>query len=157
MSSPRIGTTVRLPRQRGRRSSQPFIVVVDERPSLTRQALTGLGSVAWTHRGALAPIPVALLALGLTWLLHTVAWWSGLLLAPVAVAPLVWLWIVQRSHPAAGSALAWRIALAVASTLAAGWVAAAATFGPLAGPLELLWLLALIGTQTAWPIVRRTR
>lgn len=156
MSSPRIGTTVRLPRQRGRRG-EPFIVVVPERPSLTRQALTGLGSVAWTHRGALAPIPVALLAFGSTGLLHTVAWWSGLLLAPVAVAPLVWLWIVQRSHPAAGSALAWRIALSVTSMLAAGWMAAAATFGPLAGPLELLWLLALIGTQTAWPIVRRTR
>jgi hypothetical protein len=30
-------------------------------------------------------------------------------------------------------------------------------FGPLAGSLELWWLLALICTQTAWLIVRRTR
>lgn len=156
MASPRIGTTVRVPRSRGRRGD-PFVVVVPERPSLTRQALTGLALIAWDHRRAFAPIPLALLALGLSALVHSVAWWSGLVLAPVAAAPLVWLWIVQHRHPEGGSALAWRIALSVTSTLAVGWAAAASLFGPFAGPLELLWLLALIGTQTAWPIVRRTR
>jgi hypothetical protein len=156
MSTPRAGTTVRIPRQRGRRG-EPFVVVVPERPSLTRQALMGLALIVWDHRRAFAPIPLALLALGLAALLHAVAWWSGLVLAAAAVAPLVWLGIAQRSHPARGSALAWRIALSATSTLAAGWMAAAAMVGPLAGPLELLWLLALIGTQTAWPIVRRTR
>ena len=145
--------TIRIPK--GRRS-EPVIVVVPERPSLTRQALMGLALIVWDHRRALAPTSLALLAVGVTTLLHLVAWWSGLVLAPAALAPLVWLAIVQRQRPAKGSSLAWRIALSVASTLAAGWMAAGAIFGPLTGPLELLWLLALIGTQTTWLIVRRT-
>lgn len=156
MTTPRAGT-VRIPRQRGRRSRQPFVVVVPERPSLTRE-LSGIAAgMLWNSRRALAPTGLALLALALTALLHALAWWSGLVLAPAAVAPLVWLAIVQRSHPARGSALVWRIALSVSSSVAAGWAAAASVFGPLAGSLELWWLLALICTQTAWLIVRRTR
>jgi hypothetical protein len=46
--------TVRIPHQRGRRS-QPFLIVVPDRPSLTREALGFLGRLLWTFRAALAP------------------------------------------------------------------------------------------------------
>ncbi len=147
--------TIRVPGQRGRRGEQ-VVIVVPERHSLTRQLLSGIALMAWDHRRALAPTSLALAAFGVTTLLHLVAWWSGVILAPAALAPLVWLAIVQRQRPAKGSSLAWRIALSVAATLAAAWMAAGAIFGPLTGPLELLWLLALIGTQTTWLVVRRT-
>ncbi|MFH0520398.1 hypothetical protein ACHBTE_24875 [Streptomyces sp. M41] len=147
--------TVQLPRQRGRRS-QPFVVVVPERPSLTREALSFVGRGLWMARHALAPTGLALLALVITGLLHVIAWWSALVLAPAAVAPAVWFAVVQRSRPAQGSTLAWRIALAVFATLAFAWAALAAGFGPWAGPLSLVWLLTLIVAQTTWLIVRRT-
>ncbi|MEG8277108.1 hypothetical protein [Streptomyces sp. AHA2] len=148
--------TVRIPRQRGRRGAQPFLVVVPEHPSLTREALGFVGRGLWSVRHALAPTGIAVLALAVTALLHVIAWWSGLLLAPLAAAPAVWLWIVQRRRPARSSTLVWRIALTVLATFASAWAALAAGFGPLAGPLALLWLLTLIAAQTAWLIVRRT-
>lgn len=147
--------TVRIPGQRGRRGEQ-VVIVVPERHSLTRQLLGGLALMAWDHRRTLAPIPLAVLALGVAWILHTVAWWSGVVLAPAAIAPLVWIAIMQRRRSASGATLAWRIGLSIASTVASGWLAAAAIFGPFFGPLELLWLLILIAAQTVWPIVRRT-
>lgn len=144
-------------RGRTRRTRQPYVVVMPEhRRSLTGRAAGAVVLLAWDHRRALAPTGLALLAFLLTAVLHTLAWWCGLVLTPAALAPLVWLAIVQRSHPEVGSALAWRIALSIVSTLAGGWVALATTVGPLAGPLEIWWLLALIGSQTAWLIVRRT-
>ncbi|MDQ1039668.1 hypothetical protein QFZ75_006084 [Streptomyces sp. V3I8] len=153
MASPK---TVRIPRQRGR-GRQPYIVVVPEhRHSLTGRAASALALLVWDHRRALAPTGLALLAFGLTTVLHTLAWWAALVLAPAALAPLVWFAIVQRRHPADASALAWRITLAAVSALAGGWVALAVAAGPLAGPLEVWWLLLLLGTQTAWFIVRRT-
>lgn len=150
------GTTVRIPRQRGRRSGQPFVVVVPDRPSLTRVALGLAGQALWNGRRALAPTGFALLAFAVTALLHALAWWSGLVLAPAAVAPVVWLLIAHRRAPVTGSALAWRIGLGALASIAAGWVAAAVVFGPLAGPLEILWLLTVIAAQSAWLIVRRT-
>ncbi|BCK69794.1 hypothetical protein Srufu_037470 [Streptomyces libani subsp. rufus] len=149
-------TTVRLPRQRGRRAADPFVIVVPERPSLTRQAMTGLALILWNHRRALAPTGAALLAFLLTALLHALAWWSGLVLAPLAVAPVLWLGFVHFRRPAQGSSALWRIALALLATVAFAWVALAAWFGPLAGPLELVWLLTWIVAQAAWLIVRRT-
>ncbi len=148
--------TVRIPRQRGRRSAQPFVVVVPEHPSLTREALGFMGRVLWSSRSALAPIGFALLAFGLTALLHVIAWWAGLLLAPLAVAPALWLAMVQRRRPAHDSTLAWRIGLAVFAALAGAWVTSAVIFGPLADALPVIWLLGLIAAQTAWLIVRRT-
>ncbi len=147
--------TVRLPRQRGRRS-EPFVIVVPERPSLTRELFGLLGGCLWRFRRSLAPTALGVLALGVAAVLHAMAWWSGLVLTPAAVAPLVWLAIVQRRHPVSGSALVWRIALSIASTLAAALMAATAAFGPLAEPLPLLWLLGLIGAQTSWFFVRRS-
>lgn len=145
--------TVHIPRSRGRRS-QPFVVVVPEHPSLTREALGFLGHLLWRFRGALAPTGLALLAWPLTALLHALAWWSGFLLAPVAAAPLLWLAVMQRRHPSRASVLAWRSGLTVLATVALAWVALAAEFGPLAGPLPLIWLLAWLTAQTAWLVVR---
>lgn len=149
-------TTVRIPRQRGRRRTEPFVVVVPERPSLTREVLGFLGRLLWRFRHALAPTGFALLALVVAALLHLMAWWSGLILAPAAAVPLVWLLVMQRRRPAAGTVLAWRIALAALISSALAWLATAAAAGPLAGALELWWLLTLILAQSAWLIVRRT-
>ncbi|GAA0922218.1 hypothetical protein [Streptomyces thermoalcalitolerans] len=148
--------TVHIPRRRGRRSAQPFVIVVPERPSLAREALSVLGGLLWRFRGALAPTGLALLAVPVTAVLHAIAWWSGLLLAPAAGAPLVWLAVIQRRRPARAAVLAWRAGLAALAGVACAWVALAAGFGPLAGPLELLWLLTWLTAQTAWLIVRRT-
>ncbi|OMI37887.1 hypothetical protein [Streptomyces sparsogenes] len=147
--------TIQIPRQRWRRGAQPVMVVVPEQPSLTREALGFLGSALWKRRRSLAPTGIAVLAFTGTALLHAVAWWSGLLLAPLAAGPGLWLGIVQRRHPARSTAFAWRVALAVLATFALVWAALAAGFGPLAGSLELVWLLTWITAQTAWLIVRR--
>ncbi|MYX39585.1 hypothetical protein GTW59_00460 [Streptomyces sp. SID89] len=148
--------TVHIPRQRGRRGAQPFVVVVPERPSLTLEALSAVGRVLWRFRGALAPTTLAALAWPLTAILHAIAWWSGLLLAPLAVLPLLWLLVMQRRRPAHAAVLAWRAGLAALAAVAGAWVALAAGFGPLAGPLALFWLLTWLTAQTAWLIVRRT-
>ncbi|MGW7272286.1 hypothetical protein ACWGH5_17365 [Streptomyces sp. NPDC054864] len=150
-------TTVRIPRQRRGRSAQPFVIVVPERPSLTSRLAGIVGDLLWDHRRALAPLGIALSAFPVTALLHALVWWSGLLLAPLAAGPLAWLLITQRRRPAADrGVLGWRIGLTLLATAATAWVALAAAFGPLAGPLELLWLFTLIAAQTAWLIVRRT-
>ncbi|MFJ2651155.1 hypothetical protein ACIO1C_31095 [Streptomyces sp. NPDC087420] len=149
-------TTVRIPRQRGQRGSQPFVVVVPERPSLTREVLSAAGRLLWRFRRPLIPTALALLALPVTGVLHMIAWWSGLLLAPVAIVPAVWLCLTQRRRPASGAVLAWRISLTTLATLSLAWAALASGFGPLAGPLELGWLLLLLTTQTVWLIVRRS-
>ncbi|MFE7278077.1 hypothetical protein [Streptomyces sp. NPDC057623] len=148
--------TVRIPRQRGRRSD-PFVIVVPERPSLTREALGFLGRALWRFRSALAPTGLSALAFLVAALLHVIAWWSGLVIAPMAAVPLVWLLVMQRRRPASGSTLGWRIGLAVLATLSAVWLALAAGFGPHTGPLVLLWLLILIAAQTTWFIVRPSR
>ncbi|MDN3024844.1 hypothetical protein [Streptomyces sp. S.PB5] len=151
-------TTVQIPRSRGRRrGAQPFVVVVPEQPSLTREAIGVVGGALWKGRHALAPTGIAILAFAVTALLHALSPWSALMFAPLAVGPGLWLGIVQRGHPGHGSTLAWRIGLAVFATLAFAWAALAAGFGPLAGSLPLVWLLVLIAAQTGWLIVRRTR
>ncbi|GGU20680.1 hypothetical protein [Streptomyces daghestanicus] len=149
-------TTVRIPRQRGRRRSDPFVVVVPERPSLAREVLGFLGGLLWRSRRALAPTGLAVLLPVVAGLLHLMAWWSGLVLAPAAAGPLVWLLIVQRRRPAGGAVLAWRAGVAALAASALAWLATAAGCGPLAGALELWWLLMLITAQSAWLVVRRT-
>jgi hypothetical protein len=148
--------TVRIPRQRGRRAHDPFVVVVPERPSLAREALGFLGRALWRCRRALAPTAAFVLAFAVTAVLHVVAWWSALLLAPAAAVPLGWLLLTQRRRPARGSVLAWRVGLAVLAAAGLAWLALAAGFGPLAGPLELWWLFCLISAQMAWLVIRRT-
>ncbi|WP_328431789.1 hypothetical protein [Streptomyces sp. NBC_00453] len=146
--------TIHIPRQRGRRRSQPFVVVVPEHPSLTREALGFLGRTLWRFRGALAPTGLALLVWPVTALLHALAWWSGLLLAPISAAPALWLGFVHFRRPARATASAWRVGLALLATAALAWLALAAGFGPLADPLPLLWVLTWLIAQTAWLIVR---
>ncbi|MFF5854333.1 hypothetical protein ACFY8B_01645 [Streptomyces sp. NPDC012751] len=148
--------TVRIPRQRGRRAGQPFVIVVPEQPSLTREAAGWAGRMLWRHRGALAPTGLSLLALAAAGVLHAAAPWTGLVLAVLAAGPAVWVLLAQRRRPGTGSALAWRIGLAALATLGGGWLAAAAGFGPLTGPLGWLWLLIWGTAQTVWLIVRRT-
>ncbi|MFJ2925014.1 hypothetical protein ACIPIU_08325 [Streptomyces massasporeus] len=148
--------TVRIPRQRGRRSD-PFVIVVPERPSLTREALGFLGHSLWTFRRALAPTGLSVLAFLVAGLLHLIAWWSALVIAPVAAVPVGWLLVMQRRRPARAAALAWRIGLVTLATAAAVWLALAAGFGPLNGTLALLWLLIWITAQTAWLIIRPSR
>ncbi|MGW0838196.1 hypothetical protein [Streptomyces prunicolor] len=147
--------TVRIPHQRGRRS-QPFLIVVPDRPSLIREAFAFLGRGLWHYRRPLAPTALALLAWPVTAILHAIAWWYGLIFLPVAIAPAVWLGFVQFRRPARSVATAWRIGLTVLATLAFGWAALASGFGPLAGPLPLIWLFTWIAAQTAWLIVRRS-
>ncbi|MEH0635448.1 hypothetical protein QBA35_19315 [Streptomyces bottropensis] len=149
--------TVRLPRQRGRRSAQPFVIVVPERPSLTREALGFVGRLLWRFRRALAPTGFAVLAFVVAALLHLTAWWSALVIAPTVLAPTLWVLLMQRRRPASGSVLGWRIGLAVLATFAAAWLALAAGFGPLAGALPLLWLLVSIAAQSVWFFVRPSR
>jgi hypothetical protein len=148
--------TVRVPRQRGRRS-EPFVIVVPERPTLAREFAGFVGRMLWRFRHALAPTGAAVLAFAVAALLHLTAWWSGLVLAPAALAPALWVLVMQRRRPVSGSVLGWRTGLAVLATLAAAWVALAAGFGPLAGPLPLLWLLTWIAAQTTWFFVRPSR
>ncbi|MFI2033235.1 hypothetical protein ACH470_00800 [Streptomyces bottropensis] len=148
--------TVRIPRQRGRRSD-PFVIVVPERPSLTREALSFVGRMLWRFRRALAPTGLALLAFVVAALLHLTAWWSGIVLAPTVLGPTLWVLLMQRRRPASGTVLGWRIGLAVLATLAAAWLALAAGFGPLAGALPLLWLLCSIAAQSVWFFLRPSR
>ncbi|GAT84506.1 membrane protein [Streptomyces sp. F-3] len=134
---------------------QPFVVVVPERPSLAWELFGYLVRLLWEHRGRLAPFALAVTALAVTAVLHWWAWWSGLILAPAAVAPLVWLLIVQRRRPVGRSVIWWRIGLTVLGTVGLVWLALAAAFGPLAGPLPVLWLLVTLAAQVGWLVVRR--
>ncbi|MFE3180798.1 hypothetical protein ACFXKR_07825 [Streptomyces violascens] len=156
---PAGATAVRIPAQRGhgRRAAQPFVVVVPERPSFLREMAGLFGGLLWDHRRALAPIALSVLLFVLTGLAHWLVWWSGLLLAPSAAAPLVWLLFVERHRPSKVRGVRrWRITLALFATAALAWAALAAGFGPLSGPLVLLWLLITIAAQTLWLIGRGT-
>ncbi|WP_217552680.1 hypothetical protein [Streptomyces sp. GbtcB6] len=148
--------SIHIPRQRGRRGSQPFIVVVPEHPSLTREAFGFAGRLLWRFRSALAPTLLALLALALTAVMHALSCWYGLVFLPVALAPAAWLGIMHVRRPRSGSTLYWRITASAAVTLAVIWLLLAAVFGPFAGPLEGIWLSGWILAQAAWLIVRRS-
>jgi hypothetical protein len=89
-----------------RRGADPFVIVVPEGPSLTREALGFVGRGLWTFRRALAPTGLSLLAFLMAGLLHLIAWWSSVVIAPVAAVPLVWLLVMQRRRPARSAALA---------------------------------------------------
>ncbi|EDY46510.1 hypothetical protein [Streptomyces sp. SPB074] len=149
--------TVQIPRTRGRRGMSPYVVVVPERPSLTHEAAAMLLRWLWRSRTALAPTGAALGALLLGVLLHLVAPWAAWLLAPLAAAPLVWLTLAHRSHPAHGPALACRTSLVALAVSVFAQLATVVAYGPLAGGLGVWWLLNLLVAQTVWPVLRRTR
>ncbi|WP_394432509.1 hypothetical protein [Streptomyces sp. SGAir0957] len=155
---PAGATVINLPRQRRTgRAGQPFIVVVPTHPTWKQRLAAATGRAIWNQRRALIPTFGALFVLPLTALLHALAWWTGLVLAPLAAGPLVWLLTMQRRRPAGErTVLAWRLALALLTTATLAWTALAAAFGPLAGPLGVLWLLLWTLAQTGWLIVRHT-
>ncbi|MBD9704079.1 hypothetical protein IHE56_18750 [Streptomyces sp. ID01-12c] len=149
--------TVRVPRQRGRRSAQPFVVVVPERPSLTREVLGFIGRMLWRFRRGLAPTAAAVALFVGTGVVHLVAVWVGWVLAGAAVAPLGWLAWVSKFRPTARrSVLKWRVTVALASTTVIAWAALAVVFSPVAGPLGWLWLLLTLTAQSVWLYARRT-
>lgn len=152
---PASAATVRIPRRNGRRSAQPLVFVMPERPSLAREFAAFGVRLLWDHRVGLAPLTLGLTALASAGVLHWWAWWSGLILAPFATGPLVWLLIAQRRRPAGRSATWWRAGFTVLGTMALSWLALAAGFGPLAGPLFTLWLIITIAAQVAWLVIRR--
>ncbi|MFJ4434769.1 hypothetical protein [Streptomyces sp. NPDC088923] len=149
--------TVQIPRTRGRRGMSPYVVVVPERPSLTHEATAMLLRWLWRSRAGLVPTGVALGALLLGVLLHLLAPWAVWLLAPLAAAPLAWLTLAHRSHPAHGPALAWRAGLTAVALSVLAQLAATVAYGPLTGGLGVWWLLNLLVAQTVWPVLRRTR
>ncbi|MFE6889979.1 hypothetical protein [Streptomyces sp. NPDC057694] len=157
---PASATVINMPRQRrSGRSGQPFIVVVPTHGHSWKQRLAAAtGRAVWRHRHALIPSFAALAALPATALLHALAWWSGLVLAPLAAGPLVWLLLTQRRRPTSErTVLVWRIGLSLLATAAIAWAALAAAFNPLAGPLGLLWVLLWAIAQSGWLVVRHTR
>ncbi|AWI30416.1 hypothetical protein [Streptomyces tirandamycinicus] len=154
-------TAIRVPRQRrrgfGGRQMGPIILVVPEKPSLAARATYAVGGWVWDRRRSWAPTGIAVVAFVAAAIVHVLAWWTGLVLAPATAAPLVWLWWTSRHRPAeARSVRRWRRGLALLGIAAAAWAALAVAFGPTAGPLELLWLIATIAAQALWLQLRRT-
>ncbi|WP_369377089.1 hypothetical protein [Streptomyces sp. cg36] len=148
-------TALRIPRQRrrgfGRRSTQPIVLVVPEQPTLASRAAWAVGGWLWDSRRTWAPIGLAVLALPATAIAHAVFWWAGLVLAPLTAAPLVWLAWTSRRRPAADRTVRrWRRGLASLATAATAWAALAIVFGPLSGPLGLLWVLSTTTAQVLW-------
>ncbi|WP_405807457.1 hypothetical protein OG729_20100 [Streptomyces sp. NBC_00210] len=158
---PRGTTAIRIPRQGrrriGRRAAQPIVLVVPEQPSLGARAAAAAGGWLWDRRGSWAPTAIALAAFLAAAIVHALAWWSGLVLAPATAAPLIWLLRTNRQRPAGDpSVRRWRNGLVLLATTATAWAALALAFGPTAGPLELLWLISTIAAQTLWLRSRRT-
>ncbi|MEI5102462.1 hypothetical protein RB200_33120 [Streptomyces sp. PmtG] len=153
---PAGATTVRIPRQRGRRQ-QSFVVVVPERPTLTGQALRTAGRLLWRHRLALLPTGLAVLSLAVTAILHTLAPWAGVLVAVIGLLPLLALLTppLSRRWLKSGDRM-WQWAAAVLAAVVGLWAALAILLGPLAGPLEVLWFLGLLAAYALRAAVRRT-
>ncbi|MER7348860.1 hypothetical protein ABT390_26025 [Streptomyces aurantiacus] len=154
MKVPVGATTVRIPRQRGRRQ-QSFVLVVPERPSLTGRALATTGRLLWHHRLALLPTGSALLLLVLTAVLHVLAPWAGLLVAAVGLLPLIALLIPPLYRRLVGGDRVWKWGAAAVVAVVGLWSGLAILFGPLAGPLEVLWFLGLLAAHGLWFALRR--
>ncbi|MCI3276256.1 hypothetical protein [Streptomyces cylindrosporus] len=150
-----IPRTVHVPRTR-RRDAQPIILVVPERPTLAQRAARALGTWLWETRRSWAPTGIAVAALLTTAVLHGLFWWTAFLLATATFAPYGWLvWLTWRRPADDRSIHHWRKALAALATLAIAWAALAVFFGPLAGPLGLIWLALAITAQALWLRTRR--
>lgn len=152
---PAGASTVRIPRQRGRRQ-QSFVVVVPERPALSSQALRTVGRLLWRHRLALLPTGLAVLSLVVTAILHTVAPWAGVLVGVAGLLPLVVLLTPPLYRRFAGGVRAWQWAAASLAAVVGLWGALAILFGPLAGPLEILWFLGLLAAYALRAAIRRS-
>ncbi|MFG2144261.1 hypothetical protein ACGFRG_08680 [Streptomyces sp. NPDC048696] len=154
-------TAIRIPRQHrrgfGRRSAQPIVLVVPEQPSFASRIAWALGSALWEHRKSWVPTGIAVLALPVTAIGHAAFWWAGLALAPLAAVPPGWLVWARLHRPDVDHRVRrWRRGLAMLATAAATWTALALLFGPVSGPLGLLWLLTTAAGQALWLRSRRT-
>ena len=166
----RIRTTkVQIPRQRGRRGAPaahvidlgrgttPLVVMIPERPTLTRQLAYATGAVLWRHRAAWAPSWGALGLFAASGLLSVAAPAAGIVLAvPALLVPAGWA-IVRRWHPRSAvrrRARALRLPVLV-SCSALAWTAAAVLAGPANWPLFGLWLAGTAAGQAAWWRSRR--
>ncbi|MET7701339.1 hypothetical protein [Streptomyces sp. NPDC005485] len=148
--------TVHMPRTR-RRDAQPIVLIVPERPTLTQRALRALGGWLWDTRRAWSPSGVALAALVAAALMHALFWWTAFVLAPAALLPFGWLaWAGVRRPADDRTVRRWRHTLAVLASAATAWAALAVCFGPLAGPLELIWFALAVTAQVLWLRTRRT-
>ncbi|WP_405658208.1 hypothetical protein [Streptomyces sp. RK9] len=155
MKVPAGATTVRIPRQRGRRQ-QSFLLVVPERPTLSSQALRTVGRLLWHHRMALLPTGLAVLSLIATAVLHALAPWASVLVATVGLLPLI---LLLTPSPYRGRLAdenrAWKWGAASVAAVVGLWAGLAILLGPLAGPLEVLWFLGLLAVNGLWFTVRR--
>ncbi|MFH9070256.1 hypothetical protein [Streptomyces alboflavus] len=156
MKVPAGATTVRIPRQRGRRQ-QSFVFVVPERPTLTGQALRTAGRLFWRHRAALLPAGLSVLALIATAVLHVLAPWAGIGIVVVGLLPLIALLTppLSRRWLKSGDRM-WQWAAAVLAAVVGLWAGLAILLGPLAGPLEVLWFLGLLAAYGLRAALRRT-
>ncbi|MFF9896155.1 hypothetical protein [Streptomyces longispororuber] len=152
---PAGATTVRIPRQRGRRQ-QSFVLVVPERPTLTSQALRTVGRLLWHHRLALLPTGLALLCLLVAAILHVTAPWAGYLLLAAGLLPVLALLAPPLARRLTSGVRAWQWAAASLAALMGLWGALAVLLGPLAGPLEVLWFLGLLAAYGLRAVLRRT-
>ncbi|MFH8793295.1 hypothetical protein [Streptomyces sp. NPDC017941] len=152
---PAGATTVRIPRQRGRRQ-QSFVLVVPERPTLTSQAVRTLGRLLWHHRLALLPTGLAVLALTVAAILHVTASWAGYLLLAAGLLPVLALLVPPLARRFAGGVRAWQWTAALLTALMGVWGSLAILLGPLAGPLEIFWFLGLLAAYALRPVLRRT-
>ncbi|MER5300183.1 hypothetical protein ABT039_12090 [Streptomyces lasiicapitis] len=153
---PAGATSVRIPRQRGRRQ-QSFLLVVPERPTLTSQALRTAGRLLWRHRLALLPTGLAVLSLIVTAVLHALAPWASVLVATVGLLPLILLLTPTPLYRRrlADESRAWRWGAAAVAAVLGLWSGLAILLGPLAGPLEVLWFLGLLAAYVLRAAVRR--
>ncbi|QIB44878.1 hypothetical protein [Streptomyces aureoverticillatus] len=152
---PAGATTVRIPRQRGRRQ-QSFLLVVPERPTLSSQALRTAGRLLWRHRLALLPTGLAVLSLIVTAVLHALAPWASVLVATVGLLPLIMLLTPSPyRRRLADENRAWKWGAAAVAAVVGLWSGLAILLGPLAGPLEVLWFLGLLAAHGLWFALRR--
>ncbi|WP_262063955.1 hypothetical protein [Streptomyces sp. STR69] len=147
--------TAHVPRTR-RRDAQPIVLVVPERPTLTQRAMRALGTWLWETRRSWAPTGIAVAAFLATGIVHVLAWWTALVLAPAVAVPFGWLtWVGNRRQTDDRSVRRWRRTVAALATTATAWAALSVAFGPLARPLPLLWLALAITAQVLWLRTRR--
>ncbi|MET8808139.1 hypothetical protein [Streptomyces sp. NPDC004546] len=148
--------TVHVPRTR-RRDAQPIVLVVPERPTLAQRAFRAIGVWLWETRRSWAPTGMAVAALLASGVVHVLAWWTAIVLAPAAGIPFGWLAWMNLRHPADDRSIRrWRRALAALCSVTAAWAALAVGFGPLTRPLPLIWIALTVTAQVLWLRTRHT-
>jgi S-DNA-T family DNA segregation ATPase FtsK/SpoIIIE len=111
--------------------------------------------LAWRYRSELAPLYAGLLLLAVGVVLHTwlPGWWSIVAGTGLAAAAIVGLlgYRLGLNRPAE------RLYAVTATAAATAWLAAAAWWGPIRGPLLLTWAAGLVAGGVPWWWHRRRR